>query len=188
MAARDKPQPPIRLELTTTSVRNCVISTGTDAHYFEALTQRWIPNITQVKKLDQVTGEMVIIAEIERVKGREPCIKFAGEKQFKPAADFVSSDNPFAVQGKFKAEDGRYYKWQVKRRRLELIANEIVEGQKPKLLAVYHKHKRYFFCGLMSRHPCLEVQAELKPCLDTVLVSFLLMERLRRDSKQKLRH
>jgi len=169
-------------------VKNSVISTEGDSIYYEALTQSWTAHITQVKKLDHVTGEMFVIAEIERRKGQEPAIKFKDEKSFSPASEFISSDNPFSLQGKFRAPNGKAYKWVVKNGHLELYKYEIDENDgNPKPLAVFRKQRRYFFCGLISRHPSLTVQPEVRESLDAIIVSFLLMERLRRDSRLTIR-
>lgn len=81
------------------------------------------------------------------------------------------------------------------------LLNEDADTSKP--LITYRKHRRYFGCGLVSRRPALIVQPELKESLDTIIgaciaaafqtttlmfcaVSFLLMERLRRDRLLRL--
>ncbi|KZV90816.1 hypothetical protein EXIGLDRAFT_694277 [Exidia glandulosa HHB12029] len=181
------PPKPLVLELTTTSVRNVVFSTPGDSIYYEIASWKWTPNKTLIKKLDFASGELKVICEIERKKGQEPRMRWisdtASEEEqepFTPASEFVSTDSPFSLQGKFRAANGKAYKWVVKSGHLELFDYD-ADPKQGKPLITYRKHRRYFGCGLMSRRPALIVQQEIKESLDTIIVSFLLMERLRRD-------
>ncbi|EJD48657.1 hypothetical protein AURDEDRAFT_122629 [Auricularia subglabra TFB-10046 SS5] len=166
------PPKPLLLELTTTSVRNVVFSTPGDSIYYEAVTLKWIPTITTVKKLDFSTGEMVPFADIERKRGEEPRVKFSGEENFSPASEFLSSDNPFGLQGRFRAPNNKTFKWVAVHGHLELFPYnpEDDANATTKPLVAYRKHKRYFGCGLMSRRPALVVQQDVKDSLDSIIV------------------
>ncbi|KAI0806804.1 hypothetical protein C8Q74DRAFT_1189701, partial [Fomes fomentarius] len=79
----------------------------------------------------------------------------------------------------FRAKDGRKYTWFADKERLELMRDD--PSEKP--VAVYHKEKRFLHMLRISQYPYLEVDSDPATIdiLDHLFVSFLLIERLRRE-------
>ncbi|KAI0628756.1 hypothetical protein C8Q77DRAFT_1067261 [Trametes polyzona] len=77
----------------------------------------------------------------------------------------------------FRSKDGRKYTWRAHKKRLELTRED--EPETP--LVTFHKEKRYLHVLRMSQHPYLEVHPSALESLDYIIVSFLLIERLRRE-------
>ena len=88
-----KPAPSHRLELTTNSLRNTTISAGDDSMYYEIVTRFWHPHVTKINKADLEDLVVTLVAEIERMPGREPRVRFGGEKgEWILASDFMQFD------------------------------------------------------------------------------------------------
>lgn len=92
-----KPTPPIKLVLTTNSLRNTTISDASDSIYYEIRTEPWIPLHTKVKRLDPETREYEVKAEILR-SGAQPEVRIsARSKEWARASEFLRLDE---VSGK----------------------------------------------------------------------------------------
>ena len=88
-----KPPPPHRLELTTNSLRNTTMSAKNDTFHYEIVTRFWHPHLTKINKADMENLVVTTVAEIERIPGREPRVRFGGEKgEWVLASDFVQFD------------------------------------------------------------------------------------------------
>ncbi|KZT36341.1 hypothetical protein SISSUDRAFT_1024350 [Sistotremastrum suecicum HHB10207 ss-3] len=162
----------MRLSLTTTSLNNCVISNDSDAVFFEIVTPSWEPNNTKIRRLDPNTRELELVAELERSGGMEKDGMTMGGGMKKKGPDAVRLRGEHVFRGK----DGKQYRWQEKKRQLQLIRQD--EPDKP--VATFHRERRYFFVLRMSRQPYLEIQPGCMETLDSLIVSFLLVERKRR--------
>ncbi|KAF8513909.1 hypothetical protein BU17DRAFT_52960 [Hysterangium stoloniferum] len=173
-----KPPPPIKLELTANSLRNTTISDSTDNIYYEVRTESWIPLHTKVKRLDPETRQYEVRGEIQRSNG-QPEVRVAGRsKEWARASDFLRIDNAKGGGVIFMGDDGRVYRWQVNKGRLELVRADVDEAQEP--VVIQHHHKRHFWVFRMSKHAWLEVKPEVKETLDSVILSYILVERKRR--------
>lgn len=92
----DQPQ---RLNLTTTSLQNVIISNATDVIYYEVVTPKWEPSVTRVSKMDPKTQELEIIAEMQNIVLDKATKKIASPatvrlrgQQFRPTGDFWLKD------------------------------------------------------------------------------------------------
>ncbi|KAJ8488639.1 hypothetical protein ONZ51_g3447 [Trametes cubensis] len=182
-----KPKPPHKLEFTMNSLRNTTLSTEDDSMYFEIVTRFWHPNITKINKFDMETRELVTVAEIEGLQTREPRIRFGGEKgQWVPATEFLKYDSEHLSGGTFKAGEDAEYRWKTHKGRFQLIK---ADDPEKKALAEFHPHKRHFFVFRMSRHAFFQVQPspEILQAIDKFIVSYLLVERRRRDSRIRVK-
>jgi len=172
-----------RLSLTTTSLQNVIISNATDRIYYEVVTPHWEPTVTRVSKKDPKSHELEVVAELQNEGGsgtstlKPTAVRLRGQ-QFRPETDFWTKDGKAGSNAKFRGKDGKHYSWRVRKGRLELIKDDDAE-QKP--VAVYHRTKRLFLFMHISHQPYLEVQPSVMETLDSLIVSFLLMERKRRD-------
>ena len=70
---------PHKLVFTTNSLRNTTISVDNDALYYEVVTRFWHPYVTKIRKLNGDTMEMVTIAELERIPGKTPRLRWMSE-------------------------------------------------------------------------------------------------------------
>lgn len=75
-----KSEPPHLLEFATNSLRNTTISVDNDEHFYEVVTRFWHPDTTKIFKLDPDSREMNLVAEIDRLKSKQPRIRFGGEQ------------------------------------------------------------------------------------------------------------
>src|ERR1700761_2233370 len=89
-SSRNKQLEPLRLDLTTTSLTNCIISNASDAVFFEVVTPKWTPNMTKISRRDPNTRELEVIAELENTdKGYN--VRLRGG-QFRPTKEFLKKD------------------------------------------------------------------------------------------------
>jgi len=179
-----KVDPPHRMELTTNSLRNTTISVDNDAIYYEVVTRFWHPHVTKVKKLDMDSGEMVTVAEIEREPGKEARVKFGREDE----AEWITASRwlerePDKVGGVFTADSDVKYRWKTHNRRLQMIRADS-DDKEP--LVQYHPHKRHFFVLRMSEHAWLEIKPDVVESILPIIISYLIVERRRRDAKLRV--
>ena len=90
------PRGPERLQLTTTSLQNVVISNATDAIYYEVVTPRWDASVTRVSRIDPKNQELEVVAEpqndlSEKSAARPTAVRLRGQ-QFRPTQDFWLKD------------------------------------------------------------------------------------------------
>ncbi|KAI0059508.1 hypothetical protein BV25DRAFT_1808942 [Artomyces pyxidatus] len=183
MAPPRKADPLHRMVFTTNSLRNTTIAVDDDALYYEIVTRYWHPNLTKIFKLDKEIREMLLIAELERVPGQPAKIRFGGEHgEWVSEEEFLRWD-PETRGGTFTGGEGVQYRWKSHNRRLQLIRAD--DDQKVPL-AKYHTYRRHFFVFRMSRHAFLEVKSEATEAMDKLIMSYLLVERKRRDTGLQL--
>ena len=75
-----KVDPPLKMELTANSLRNTTISVEDDTFYYEVVTRFWHPHITKIRRQLPETQEIRTVAELERIPGREPRVRFGLDK------------------------------------------------------------------------------------------------------------
>ncbi|KAI0731638.1 hypothetical protein C8Q72DRAFT_214600 [Fomitopsis betulina] len=175
-----KPKPPYKMNITMNSLRNTTLSVGDDKFYYEVLTRYWHPNLTKIIKHDFESRELEHMADIEGLQTKDPRVRFGGEKgEWAPASDFVkfTEDKP---GGTFSTDSGIEYRWKAHRGQLQLIR---ADDPDKKPLVTFHPHRRHFWVFRMSKHAYLEVkqEPEVTESLDKLIVSYLLVERRRRN-------
>ncbi|KAI0948914.1 hypothetical protein AcW1_008655 [Taiwanofungus camphoratus] len=180
-----KPPPPHKMVLTANSLRNTTLSVKDNTYYYEVVTRYWHPNLTRVIKHDFETRELHPLAEIEGLQGKQAKVRFGGDKgDWIPASEFVKFD-PDDVGGTFATGAGVQFRWRIHKGRFQLVRADDPE----KSVADFHPHKRHFFVFRMSQHAFLEIKPEPEAieALDRLIVSYLLVERRRRDSRIKIK-
>jgi hypothetical protein len=93
--AAKKPEPPLKFEFTTNSVRNTTVSVDNDKYNYEIVTRFWHPTITKINKIDMETREVRLIAEIEKAvaPGGEERVRLGGEgAQWVDASEFLKQE------------------------------------------------------------------------------------------------
>lgn len=65
MLAPMKAPPRQRISLTTTSLRNVILSNKTDVIYYEVVTPKWARDRTTISRLDPNTRQFDIIGEMK---------------------------------------------------------------------------------------------------------------------------
>lgn len=168
-----------KLFLTTTSLHNVVISNKSDVIYYEIITPKWERHLTKISRLDPNTRQFDLIGELQNEDDKPVTMRLYGGA-FKNADDFLRKEQESTSNASFRGKDGKTYTWRANGKRLELVREDL-PGDQP--VAVYHRQKRHLFVLRMSRHPFLEVDTEAMDTLDSLIVSFLLIERRRRDGK-----
>ncbi|KAI0093835.1 hypothetical protein BDY19DRAFT_989369 [Irpex rosettiformis] len=169
------PQPQ-RLTLTTTSLRNVILSNKSDVIYYEVITPKWARGVTTISRLDPNTRQYDIVGEMKNdAKGHAAEVKMWGGAS-QPADTFLVKGDE-ARRSTFHGKDGKRYTWRASSKRLELRRDDMPED---KPVAVYYKEKRYAYALKMSRLPYLEVDPVVMDTLDSLIMSFLLIERRRR--------
>ncbi|TDL20228.1 hypothetical protein BD410DRAFT_791341 [Rickenella mellea] len=165
-----------RLSFTTSSIHNVVISNSSDVIYYEIVTPKWEPSLTRVRKMDHVSKQLEVVAEIKNEQEKPISLRLRGE-QFRSTDEFLHQDENAAIgkSAKFKGKDGKQYEWCVRRDCLELV----MQGD-PRPVAVYRSHKRFLLIIKISQEPSLEIQPSVMDTLDSLIVSWHLMERKRR--------
>ncbi|KAJ3770906.1 hypothetical protein FB446DRAFT_129438 [Lentinula raphanica] len=181
-----------KLYFTANSVRNTTLATKDDSLYYEVVTRYWHPRLTKINLLDPDTQIMRLVAEIEQVTGHKWHngrfrVRFLnsvapGEQlgQWISDIDFLKPTDSDKIGGTFMDPQGQEYRWKTHNRRLQLVR---VGDEDKTPLVVYEPHRRYFMVLLMSRHASWDVQPQAIGFLDRLLVSYLLVERRRRASK-----
>ncbi|TFY82240.1 hypothetical protein EWM64_g1781 [Hericium alpestre] len=166
-----------KLVLTTTSLHNVVIANSSDVIYYEVVTPKWERGVTRINKFNPNAHGFDLVAELKNEDDRPVAVRIHGG-EFRPVEEFLRRQEGEAItSGRFRGKDGRSYLWRLNHRNLELVHEDAPEG---KPLAVFHRQKRYFFVLRMSRQPFIEIDMSVLDTLDSLIISFLLIERRRR--------
>jgi len=179
--------------LTTNSLRNTTISNASDTIYYEVRTEPWVPLHTKIKRLDPETRQYEVKAEIQRSGDEPPEVRVLDRsKEWARAGEFLRYESgsdwgglkKAHVVARFMGDDGRVYRWQVKRHHLELVRADTEQPEPP--VVIQHRHSRHFFVFRMSKHAWLEVKPEMHGTLDSLILSYLLIERKRRHMEKEI--
>lgn len=186
MPAPPKVEPPHKLTFATNSVWNTTFAAEGDKFYYEIVTRFWHPHLTKINQYDYEARVVNCVAEIESLPKKEVKVRFNmpnAEGEWIRASDFVKTDGS-GIGGTFTAGDGVTYRWKTHKRRFRLVK---VDDEDKIPLAEYHPYKRHFFVFRMSHHAWLEVQPEAAVALEKVIVSYLVVERRRRQAKIRIK-
>lgn len=180
-----KPKPPHKLELTTNSLRNTAFAANDDSMHYEVVTRFWHPHLTKINRADFENLNVTTVAEIERIPGREARVRFGEKGEWVPASQFLQFDEDRAG-GVFVGGANVRYRWKTHNGRLQLVKAD--DDQKTPI-ADFHPHKRHFLVFRMSQHAYIEVKPvpEVTDSLEKLIVSYLLVERRRRDSRIRVK-
>lgn len=87
-AAKSSTPPRQKLMLTTTSLRNVILSNKSDVIYYEIVTPKWARDRTTISRLDPNTRQFDIIGEMKNNdSGKAEEVKLYGEAT--PAHQFL---------------------------------------------------------------------------------------------------
>ncbi|KIP09465.1 hypothetical protein PHLGIDRAFT_18640 [Phlebiopsis gigantea 11061_1 CR5-6] len=181
-----KPPPPQRLELSTNSLRNTSIASKDDAVHYEIVTRFWHPHLTKINRCDFENLQVTTVAEIDRGSGDEPRVRFGDkDEEWMSASKFMRYDHD-RIGGTFTGSADVRYRWIMKKGNLQLVKDGD-EGETP--VAEFHPHKRHFFVFRMSKHAHLEIKPQpgVTGAMERLIVSYLLIERKRRDSRLRVK-
>ncbi|KIJ18561.1 hypothetical protein PAXINDRAFT_167155 [Paxillus involutus ATCC 200175] len=181
-----KVDPPHKLTFATNSVRNTTFSLNNDKFYYEIVTRFWHPHLTKINKYDYEGRMVTCVAEIESLPKKEVKVRFNtpdAEGEWIRASDFVKCEGG-SVGGTFTAGDGEMYRWKTHKRYLQLVK---ADDEEKVPIAEYHPFKRHFFVFRMSQRARLEVKPEASNSLEKIIVSYLIVERRRRQAKIRVK-
>lgn len=167
---------------TTNSLRNTTIAVEDNTHYYEVVTRFWHPHLTRIFKLDVATRDLILVSEIEREPDKDVRVRFGGEHgEWIREQDFLKWDLQ-KRGGVYTGGENMEYRWKSHRRRLQLVKADDDDAKDP--LVKYHIYRRHFLAFRMSQHAFLEIKPEaMADGLDKLIVSYLLVERRRRDTQ-----
>lgn len=86
-----KPQTPQpqRINLTTTSLRNVILSNKSDVIYYEVITPKWARGVTTISRLDPNTRQYDVVGEMKNdEKGHAAEVKLWGGA-LQPVGEFL---------------------------------------------------------------------------------------------------
>ncbi|EGN96363.1 hypothetical protein SERLA73DRAFT_186085 [Serpula lacrymans var. lacrymans S7.3] len=102
--------------------------------------------------------------------------------EFTPSEEFVKRiGGTEPILWRVEGDDGKAYNWSIRNHRLELELLQIKGSPRQNPVAIYHRPKRYFFVGMVSQFGHIDIDSSTMGTLDSLIVSFLIMERKRRD-------
>jgi len=150
---------------------------------YEIRTTWWDPAITRVRKINVETREETLVAELERKADTEPRIRLNWDEafsEFRKASEWLKMPVEKRLTGSFPGLDETTYRWIRHKGHLRLVKDDDEDAKTP--LVTFHRHKRHFYVyWRMSKHASLEVSPDCLPNLDAIILSYLLVERMRRD-------
>ncbi|KAH7911023.1 hypothetical protein BJ138DRAFT_36989 [Hygrophoropsis aurantiaca] len=186
MSRAKKVDPPHKLTFATNSVRNTTFSIDNDKFYYEIVTRFWHPHLTKINKYDYEARVVTCVAEIESLPKKEVKVRFntaEAEGEWLRASDFIKTEGS-SVGGTFVASDGVEYRWKTHKRYLQLVK---ADDEEKVPIAEYHPFRRHFMVWRMSQRAWLEVKPEASAALEKIIVSYLIVERRRRQAKLRVK-
>lgn len=97
------------------------------------------------------------------------------------AEDEAKGNTRGSKMASFRGKDGKKYTWRSGGdHRLELFREDLPDNQP---VATYHREKRFAHVLRISEYPYLQIDNLAMDTLDSLILSFLLIERRRRDGK-----
>ncbi|KZV74116.1 hypothetical protein PENSPDRAFT_626363 [Peniophora sp. CONT] len=178
-----KPEPKHILSFATNSLRNTTISVDDDTLFYEVVTRFWHPHLTKIFKLDKEARQMLLVGEIEREPEKEPRVRVGGEHgEWMSVDDFVKWDSKRSG-GTWATSEGDAFRWKNHKRRLQLVKADDDEAAP---IARYIPYTRHFFVMLVDRRASLEVKDEALGYMDQLILTYLLVERKRRDQRVRV--
>ncbi|EIW83112.1 hypothetical protein CONPUDRAFT_164113 [Coniophora puteana RWD-64-598 SS2] len=180
-----KPDPPHKLNIATNSIRNTTFASDNDKIYYEVVTRFWHPRLTKVIKHDFEMRCVTTIAEIEWLPKQEMKVRFnpdGQEGEWMPATEFINYDQKNG--GMFTGGDGVEYRWRMEKRMFQLVKEN--DGDKTPI-AEYRPYQRHFFVWRMSQRARMDVKKEAMSSLEKIIVSYLLVEKRRRQNSLPIR-
>ncbi|KIM19766.1 hypothetical protein M408DRAFT_57348, partial [Serendipita vermifera MAFF 305830] len=156
----------IHIYLSNNSVRNTTISCdGLGIHYTASKTGK----IISLSRWDITTNSNVVVGEFELPSFRKDRIKVGPSGQWQPMRDYFEGLGTFSTSMTFTSNNGMKYTWKDHWGYLIMTHS----GDKDTLIK-YHRH--------ISKPSYLEVlDSSIMTGLDTVLLTFLIAERKKRE-------
>jgi len=177
----------LTLFLSVNSVHNATIS-GHGYTYEVTSPSEWGrgPHITSVFRHGGSTKELV--GEIHWRYIRSTTVRMGGEKASQPwlpIKEFLRRDGGSILSSArtFTGAHGQLYRWQMRRNHLVMGHDADRDSSETPPLAKFKRPKRNMLLQ-QKRQACLLVSPQLADTLDSVIVSFLVMEKKRRDNEK----
>ncbi|KAH7928149.1 hypothetical protein BV22DRAFT_1126753 [Leucogyrophana mollusca] len=174
-----------KLVLTTASLHNVVISNDSDNVYYDIITPEWETHMTTVRRLNTTTHAFDVVGNIRNLGDKidQPIAVSMYGGEFTPTDVFLQRvEGSGASQWRFADGEGGSYAWSVQKHHQHLELFNVSDSMNTLSIpaATFHPHKRHLLVGMISRHAYIEVDASLFDSLDSVIVSLLVIERMRR--------
>ncbi|PVF94974.1 hypothetical protein CPB86DRAFT_623049 [Serendipita vermifera] len=130
----------------------------------------------RVERWDKETNENVFVGQL-KLFALKPKIKLPSDADWKPIGEFMSrgdTTRPLTTARTFPGNNGIDYRWKIKGGKLELYYASKDVSTEPLL----RYHRNYF----AKEQGCLDIfDSSVLEALDNIILSFLIMEKRRRD-------
>ncbi|KAG9316783.1 hypothetical protein JVU11DRAFT_2847 [Chiua virens] len=177
-----KVDPPHKLVFATNSVRNTTFAVDNDKFCYEIVTRFWHPHLTKINKYDYENRVVTCVAEIESLPKKEVKVRFNtpdAEGEWMRASDFVRGDGT-GVGGTFTVgDDDLMYRWKTHKRYLQSSGWLSGLGSKSSQEATAALEK------IIGEYASW--QQEFSTYASATPVSYLIVERRRRDAKIRIK-
>jgi len=168
---------PIRLELSNNSVRNTTAQVDSLGIFYSVFKENGIINI---QRWDQRTNAEILIGQINHRFMRRSLVRIGEAKQWGYIREFLRREDGFILSPArtFTGSNGMDYRWCLPWNKLKLCP---ANGDTKHPLAIYHHN-------VFSEKSYIEIlDRSLLGTLDLVMISFLVMEKRRRDANKRRR-
>lgn len=168
------------MRLTTRSMRNVVLASADDSVYYECATSGEGTGETRtVTRVQLRVGEAPRYTQVAQIQAGR--VRLHEERAWWPVNAVLRLDATRGL-GEFTADDERVYVWSVHRRgkRLQLRAVGARSDDEP-LAEFYAPSRLNPFARAGGAF--LQLHSGVEPILDSLILTFLMMERHRRELK-----
>ncbi|KAG8970396.1 hypothetical protein FRC03_008593 [Tulasnella sp. 419] len=177
----DPPTDHIKLSFTRNSVWNTIISSSDHEIMYEVSTPNRIFNsVTTITRLDKWSGERKYVGEIAW-KAFKPLVRIGRDGDLMPVSQFlVNGKSKLSSARSFVGKYGLRYRWKIRKFTLLMCSDDQDDSSKGQpALVTFHTPDRK---NLKVVEPArLLVSPTVLPSLDPIIISFLYVEKRRRD-------
>ncbi|KAG8807516.1 hypothetical protein FRC17_004423 [Serendipita sp. 399] len=168
--------------MSSNSLRNTTFSCDSLGLHYE-VTGTTKHGLTTVDRWDSSRNQNVFVGSFRLPIFKRDVMKMGANGEWMRRDQFLHKvgKNPFSFTRHFTGSDGVKYKWKIQWGQLQLY-NASSEGTKQQPLAVFHRHRSP---GNSSYLEILDLS--VLSSLDSIIVTFLIMERHRRDRAKAAR-
>ncbi|KAG8810487.1 hypothetical protein FRC18_004023 [Serendipita sp. 400] len=166
----------IHLLMSRNSVRNTTFSCDSLGIHYD-VSRNKESGVVTVQRWDSTTDSNVFVGEFYLSWFKPDRVRMGPDGQWMSKKRFLYKEgrNPISAARTFEAADGTKYRWKLRWNKLQLCYASS-ENKGKAALVMYHRH---YTAGKVSY---LEVNdSSVLEALDPIIVSFLIMEKERRD-------
>lgn len=184
----------LRLYLTESSIHNTIIRGA--GYTYQAITPPYgvEPRITQLYRLTEGKNhhqQRELVGEIHWGVVRAPFVRMARDelpgyhdREWIPFKDFLrrkGDGDRFDCARSFEGENGQRLQWELRKGQLVVCSEEEAETVEHATPLAVFKQNSLNVLSSVARHGYLEILPQLADSLNSLIITFLIMERRRRN-------